>query len=94
LKFFKVHTVSDKSRTLITGASGVVSSLLISELKNCYDIVLTDVRHPAEVNPLFDDLQLADLVDSNRDNYRHLLQGVDTVIHNAFVGTGRYEVLA
>lgn len=83
-----------KRKVLMTGACGVVSSLLIPDLQERYDLSLTDVRQPSGNNAVFENLQVADLVDSNRDNYRHLFEGVDTVIHNAFVGSGTIDVSA
>ena len=62
-------------------------------MKENYDVVLTDVKQPDSPNSIYDGLQLADLVDSSRDNYRYLFEGVDAVIHNAFVGTGTTDVI-
>ena len=84
--------MSQKRKVLMTGACGVVSSLLMSDLQDRYDLRLTDVRPPDSNDPVFEHLQIADLVDSNRDSYRHLFEGVDTVIHNAFVGYGAKDV--
>ena len=89
--------MSEKRKVLMTGACGVVSSLLISELNDRYDLVLTDVKQPqgnrsGNDESVFERLQVADLVDPNRDNYRHLFEGVDAVIHNAFVGRATLDV--
>ncbi len=85
--------MNKKRKILITGACGVVSSQLIAEMKKNYDVVLTDIKQPDSPDSIYEGLQLADLVDSNRDNYRHLFEGVDTVIHNAFVGAGTIDVI-
>ena len=89
--------MSEKRKVLMTGACGVVSSLLISELNDRYDLVLTDVKQrqgnrSGIDESVFERLQVADLVDPNRDNYRHLFEGVDAVIHNAFVGRATLDV--
>ncbi len=68
----------------MTGACGIISSLLIPELSKSYDLRLTDFKESDSLK----DLRLADLADPDRDSYRHLFQGVDTVIHNGFMGSG------
>lgn len=80
--------MTQKRKVLLTGACGVISSLLIPELKDRYDLTLTDVKSSDKKNSTFQHVQIANLTDSNRDNYRHLFQNVDTVIHNGFVGRG------
>jgi len=57
--------VSEKRKVLMTGACGVVSSLLISELNDRYDLVLTDVKQPQGNRSgidesVFERLQVAD----------------------------------
>lgn len=74
-----------KKEVLITGACGTIASKIIPDLKEIYDLKMTDLKSINIKGEYIADLQTADLLDNNRDNYRVLFKGVDTVIHSAFV---------
>ena len=74
-----------RRRVLITGAGGVIASRIIPDLQSIYDLKLTDISPVNVHGQTMDSVALADLLDDNRDHYRALFSGVDTVIHSAFV---------
>jgi len=64
-------------KVLITGAAGRVGSYLASRWANLYDLVLTDIRQPADTYGV--PFILADLADLPA--MEAACQGVDTVVH-------------
>lgn len=75
----------EKRKVLVTGAGGIIATRIISELKEKYDLRMTDIRNINSNGEPDNDIQIADLLEKDRDIYRHLFKGVDTVIHSAFV---------
>jgi hypothetical protein len=73
-----------KAKVLITGASGYIASLMLPELRERYDLVLLDVKTTDRDGKEVPGVQIANLIDKNRENYRHFFQGVDAVIHLGF----------
>ncbi|MEX1020740.1 MAG: NAD(P)-dependent oxidoreductase [Litorilinea sp.] len=66
-----------KRKVLITGAAGRIGSFLTKQWLDTYDMVLTDVREPANDHGLpFHQLNLSEF-----DKVRPLCDDVDTVIH-------------
>ncbi len=74
-----------KRKVLVTGASGLIAGLLLPAFQERYDLTLLDVRTTNRLGKEVPGIQIADLTDRNRDNYRHHFQGVDTVVHCGFV---------
>jgi nucleoside-diphosphate-sugar epimerase len=71
--------VTTRPKVLLTGAAGRIGSFLTQHLAEYYDIVLTDVRTPAETHGLaFVEADIAD-----PEAMRALCRGVDTVVHLA-----------
>lgn len=75
-----------KRKVLVTGAAGKIAGQVLPALRARYDLILLDVRPTDRDGNPVEGVQLADLVDRNRDNYRHFFQGVDAVVHFGFVG--------
>ncbi|MEZ4635734.1 MAG: NAD-dependent epimerase/dehydratase family protein [Caldilineaceae bacterium] len=75
-----------RRKVMVTGASGLIASLLLPALRERYDLVLVDVR-TTDRNGVEVDDQIANLADKNRDAYRHLFRGVDAVVHLGFLNT-------
>ena len=71
-------------KVLITGASGYIASLVLPTLRERYDLTLLDVRTTDRSGAPVDGIQLCDLLDTNRDAYRHHFRGVDAVVHLGF----------
>lgn len=75
-----------KRKVVVTGAAGKVAGQVLPALRERYDLVLLDVRQTNRAGEAMPEVQIADLVDRNRDNYRHHFQGADAVVHFGFVG--------
>lgn len=73
-------------KVLVTGAAGYVFSRSIDAFRERYDLVLLDVSRTTRSGTEIADIQIADLIDTNRDAYRRHFQGVDAIVHCAFVG--------
>lgn len=68
-----------KTKILITGAAGYIGSVLVENLKNRYELVLTDIRQPANAHAL--PFMKADITD--RAAMRAACERVDIVLHLA-----------
>ncbi len=75
-----------KRKVVVTGAAGKVAGQVLPALRERYDLVLLDVRQTNRAGEALPDVQIADLVDRNRDHYRHHFRGADAVVHFGFVG--------
>ncbi|MEZ4862814.1 MAG: NAD(P)-dependent oxidoreductase [Caldilineaceae bacterium] len=75
-----------KRKVVVTGAAGKVAGQVLPALRERYDVVLLDVRQTNRAGEAMPDVQIADLVDKNRDTYRHHFRGADAVAHFGFVG--------
>ncbi len=75
-----------KRKVLLTGATGYLSSVLLEDFRDRYDLVLVDAVSTSKYGYLAD-VNIVDLTDENTDTYRHLFEGVDTIVHNAFYRT-------
>ena len=76
-----------RPKVLVTGASGLIASLLLPALRQRYDLTLLDVRTTNRSGEEVEGIQIADVADPNRDAYRHHFAGVDAVVHLGFVNT-------
>lgn len=75
-----------KRKIVVTGAAGKVAGQVLPALRERYDLVLLDVRQSNRAGEAMPEVQIADLVDRNRDAYRHHFRGADAVVHFGFVG--------
>jgi hypothetical protein len=73
-----------KAKVLITGASGYIASLILPEMRQRYELVLLDVKTTDRDGNEVPGIQIADMIDKNRDSYRHFFEGVDAVVHLGF----------
>lgn len=71
-------------KVLITGASGYVASLMLPTLRERYDLTLLDVRTTDRNGNEVPGVQIADLINPDRDAYRHHFEGMDAVVHLGF----------
>jgi len=74
-----------KRKVVVTGAAGLIASLLLPTFRERYDLTLLDVRKTDRDGNPVDGVQIADLLDRNRDAYRHHFRGADAVVHCGFV---------
>jgi hypothetical protein len=75
-----------KRKVLVTGAAGKIAGQVLPALRARYDLTLLDVRTTDRDGNVVESIQIADLVDRQRDSYRHYFRGVDAVVHFGFVG--------
>ena len=73
-------------KVLVTGATGKIAGQLLPGLREKYELILLDVKTTNRQGDQIEGVQIADLTVKDRDSYRHHFQGVDAVIHCAFVG--------
>lgn len=76
-----------KKKVVVTGASGKVAGQVLPALREQYELVLLDVKSTNRDGEEVPGIQIADLVDKNRDNYREHFRGADAVVHFGFVGS-------
>ena len=75
-----------KPKVVVTGASGKVAGQVLPALQERYDCVLLDVRTTNREGKEIPGIQIVDLVNKDRESYRHHFRGADAVVHFAFVG--------
>ena len=73
-----------KRKVVITGASGYIASLLLPAFRERYDLTLLDVRTADRDGNDVEGVQIADLMQRDRDSYRHHFRGADAVVHLGF----------
>lgn len=74
------------TKVLVTGATGKIAGQIIPALAERYELVLTDVKTSTAAGDEIDGVQLTDLTNKDRNNYRHLFASCDAVVHLGFVG--------
>lgn len=73
-----------KKKVLVTGACGVIAGVLLPALRQRYDLTLLDARQTDSGGNAVPGAQIADLMNHDRDSYRHHFAGVDAVVHCAY----------
>jgi hypothetical protein len=76
-----------KRKVVVTGAAGKIAGQVLPALRERYELVLLDIKTTNRDGHEVAGVQIADLVDKNRDNYRHHFSGADAVVHFGFVGS-------
>lgn len=75
-----------KPKVVVTGAAGKVAGQVLPALRARYEVVLLDVKTTNRAGDEVPGVQIADLVDKNRDHYRAHFRNADAVVHFGFVG--------
>jgi hypothetical protein len=78
-----------KRKVLVTGAAGLIAGQVLPALRVRYDLTLLDVRTADRDGNPVEGVQAADLVQRERDVYRHHFHGIDTVVHFGFIRADR-----
>ncbi len=77
-----------KKKVVVTGACGTIAGVLLPALRERYNLTLLDARATdRNGNPVPGALH-ADLMNKDRDNYRHHFAGADAVVHCAYYRVG------
>ena len=75
----------DKRKVVVTGAAGLVAGLLLPAFRERYDLTLLDVRDKNREGIHVEGIKTANLLNKDRDTYRHHFSGADAVVHCGFV---------
>lgn len=73
-----------KKKVLVTGACGAIAGVLLPALRQRYDLTLLDTRQTDSGGNAVPGAQIADLMNKDRDSYRHHFSGVAAVVHCAY----------
>lgn len=73
-----------KKKVLVTGTCGAIAGVLLPALRQRYDLTLLDTRLADSGGNVVPGAQIADLMNKDRDSYRHHFAGVDAVVHCAY----------
>jgi UDP-glucose 4-epimerase len=74
-----------KRKVLVTGAAGLIASQVLPALRERYELTLLDVRTVDRNGNPVEGVQIADLVNRDRETYRHFFDDQDAIIHFGFV---------
>ena len=74
-----------KRTIVVTGAAGYVAGRMLPALQERYETVLLDVSRTDREGREVKGIQLADLLQRDRDVYRRHFSGADAVVHCGFV---------
>ncbi len=74
-----------KRKIVVTGAAGLMAGLLLPAFRERYDLTLLDIRTTDRDGNEVEGIQIADLLNRDRDTYRHYFRGADAVVHCGFV---------
>jgi len=77
--------MSQRRKVVVTGAAGLMAGLLLPALRERYDLTLLDVRTVDRQGREVEGIQIADLLNRDRNAYRGHFCGADAVIHCGFV---------
>ncbi len=73
-----------KRKVVLTGASGYLASRMLSQLHERYELVLLDRKTSNREGVEVSGIEVVNLIDQDRDKYRHHFRGVDAVVHCGF----------
>jgi len=73
-----------KKKVVVTGACGTIAGVLLPALRERYDLTLLDTRATDPSGSPVPGALHADLMNKDRDSYRHHFAGADAVVHCAY----------
>jgi len=73
-----------KKKVVVTGACGTIAGVLLPALRERYDLTLLDTRATDPSSSPVPGALHADLMNKDRDSYRHHFAGADAVAHCAY----------
>lgn len=74
----------NRRKVAVTGAAGLIASQVLPALRERYEVTLLDVSTTDRSGNEVEGVQIADLTDRNRDNYRRHFQDADAIVHFGF----------
>ena len=76
--------MSEKTKVLITGASGYIASQMLIDYRDRYDLTLIDAVNSDRGGNLVEGVEIVDLIETDRSRYEGYFAGQDAVIHLAY----------
>ena len=73
-----------RRKVVVTGACGTIAGVLLPALRERYDLTLLDTRASNKDGNAIEGAQVVNLLDPDRDSYRHHFSGADALLHCAF----------
>ena len=73
-----------KRKVVLTGASGTIAGVLLPALRERFNLTLLDSRSTDKHGVEIECLQIVDLLNKDRESYRHHFAGADAVVHCAY----------
>jgi nucleoside-diphosphate-sugar epimerase len=80
-----------RRKVVLTGAAGYIAGLMLSFLRERYELTLLDVRGTDRSGEEVGGIVTVDLLERDRNTYRQHFRGADAVIHSALVHADRPE---
>ena len=81
----------EKRTVLVTGAAGKIANQVLPAMRERYELTLLDLRDTNRQGQPVEGVQVADLLNPDRDTYRSHFTGVDAVVHFGFASAGRSD---
>ena len=78
-------------KVLVTGAAGYMASMLVPHFAGRYDLRLIDVA-PISPSDGITDVHVAYLAARDRDEFAHIFEGVDTVVHLGYIHSSPRDI--
>ena len=73
-----------RRKVVVTGACGTIAGVLLPALRERYDLTLLDTRTTNKDGNAIEGAQVVNLLDPDRDSYRHHFSGADALVHCAY----------
>jgi hypothetical protein len=70
---------------VVTGAAGKIAGQVLPFIRERYDLTLLDIRTVDGQGNVVEGIEIADLMDPDRDTYRRYFRGADAVLHFGFM---------
>jgi len=83
--------MTERKKIVLTGAAGLIAGLMLPVLRERYDLTLLDVRRTNREGQEVPGVQIVDLLDRDRDAYRHYFRDAYAVVHSGFVRSDEPE---
>ena len=77
--------MSERKKVVVTGASGLIAGQMLPALRERYNLTLLDVRTTDRNGDEVAGIQICDLLNRDRDAYRHYFRDAYAVVHSGFV---------
>ncbi len=77
--------MAERKKVVVTGAAGLIAGQMLPVLREHYDLTLLDVRKTDREGREIPDIQIANLLNRDRDVYRHHFRDAYAVVHSGFV---------